>query len=61
MIWLISVEVWVRSWSWLAQWVKDPALLQLWRKLQLWLRFDPRLENFHMPQGWLEKKNCEIP
>ena len=25
----------------LAQWVKDPALLQLWLRSQLWLRFDP--------------------
>ena len=24
-----------------AQWVKDPALPQLWLRLQLWLRSDP--------------------
>ena len=25
----------------MAQWVKDPALPQLWYRLQLWLRSDP--------------------
>ena len=33
-----------------AQRVKDLALLQLWHRLQLWLRFDPRPRNFHMPR-----------
>ena len=32
-----------------AQWVKDPALLQLWRRSQLWLGFDPWPWNCHMP------------
>ena len=29
----------------LAQWVKDPALWQLWLRLQLRLRSDPRPQN----------------
>ena len=33
------------------QWLKDPAMLQLWCRLQLWLR----LGNFHMPQVQLKK------
>ena len=32
------------------QWVKDPALLQLW------LRFDPWPRNFHILQVWLKNK-----
>ena len=38
------------------QWVKDLALPQLQRRSQLWLRFDPGPENFHMPQGQPKKK-----
>ena len=30
------------------QWVKDPALRQLW------LGFDPWPRNFHVPQMWLK-------
>ena len=37
-------------------WVKDPALLQLWHRSQLWFRFDPWPRNFHMPQLWQKKK-----
>ena len=37
----------------MAQWVKDPAQLQLWCKLQLWLGFSPWPGNFHMPWVWL--------
>ena len=36
------------------QWVKDPALLQLWLKLQLRLRFDPWPRNFCKP--WMQPK-----
>ena len=32
-----------------AQRVRDPALPQLWRRPQLWLRFSPWPGNFHMP------------
>ena len=39
-----------------AQWVKHLALLQVWCRLHLWLRFDPWRRNFHMLQGWLKKK-----
>ena len=31
-----------------AQWVKDPALLQLWHRSQLWLEINPWPGNFHM-------------
>ena len=40
----------------LAQWIKDSALPELWRRLQLWLRFDPWLWNFHMPWVWGKKR-----
>ena len=33
-----------------AQWVKDPALPQLWHRWQLQLRFNPWPRNFHMLQ-----------
>ena len=33
------------------QWVNDLALLQLWYRSQLWLRFDPWPGNFHMLLG----------
>ena len=39
----------------MAQRVKDPALPQLWRRLQLWCGFDPWPGNLHMPWGQLEK------
>ena len=47
----------------LVQWVKDPVLLQLWRRLQLRLEFEPWPGNFHMP--WLPstargKKTCKL-
>ena len=32
------------------QWVKDPVLLRLWFRSNLWLRFDPWSRNFHVPQ-----------
>ena len=34
--------------SGLAQWVKDPVLLQLWHRLQMWLGFRSWPRNFHM-------------
>ena len=40
-----------------AQWVKDPALLQLWYRSQLRLRLDPWPRNFYIPQIWPKKKN----
>ena len=43
---LVTVEVWVQSC--LVQWIKDLALLQLWCRLQLKVRFDPWLGNFHV-------------
>ena len=39
--------------SGLAQWVKDLAFSQLWRRLQLQLGFDLWLRNFHLPWAWL--------
>ena len=32
-----------------AQWIEDPELLQLWLRMNPWLR------NFHMPQMWPKK------
>ena len=40
----------------MVQWVKDLVLLQLWCGLQLWLKLDPYLGNFHMLLGWLKNK-----
>lgn len=39
-----------------AQWVKDPALLQLWHRSQLQLELDPWPGNFPMPWGQPKKK-----
>ena len=39
-----------------AQWVKEPALLQLLHRSQLWLGFDPYPWNFHLPGVWPKKK-----
>ena len=39
-----------------AQWVKDLALPQLWRRSQMWLRFNPWPRNFHMPRVQLIKE-----
>ena len=36
------------------QWVKDPALPQLWHGLQMHLRFSPWPGNFHML--WVQQK-----
>ena len=43
-----------------AQWVKDLALLQLWHKSQMWLRFDPWPRNFHMLQVLLKKEKKSL-
>ena len=34
----------------LAKWVKDPVLLHLWHRSQMWLRFDLWPGEIHMPQ-----------
>ena len=39
----------------MAQRVKDPVLSLQWLRLLLWLGFDPRPRNFHVPQAWPEK------
>ena len=44
----------------LAQWVKDPVLVQLCHRSQLWFRLDPWPGNFHMPWVSLEKKNRNV-
>ena len=36
--------------------LKDVALLQLWHRSQLWLRFDSWPGNFHMPRARAKKK-----
>lgn len=43
----------------LAPWVKDLVLLQLWRRWQVQLRFNPRPGIFHMPQVWPEENKKE--
>ena len=43
--------------------VKEPALLELWCRFELWLRSDPQVENFHMPrrcQKRRKKKKLKI-
>jgi len=42
----------------LVQWVKDIVLLQLWRRLQLWLGSLVQIPSlaFHIPQVWPKKK-----
>ena len=40
----------------LAQWIKDPVLLQLWCRSQLWLRVSLWPENFHMLKKKKKKK-----
>ena len=42
-----------------AQWVKNPALLQLWHRSQLQPKSNPWSGNFHVPQVWLKKKKRE--
>ena len=59
-----TVVWWVNDLAWLCggtgmmpslvQWVKNPMLLQLWHRSQLWLGFDPWPGNFHML--WLSLK-----
>ena len=39
-----------------AQWVKDLVLPQLWCRSQLWLEFSPWPRNFHMLPVWPKKK-----
>ena len=39
-----------------AQWVKDPVLLQLWQRSQLWLGISPWPRDFHMLQMRPKKK-----
>ena len=48
----VASEAWVQF---LAQdnELKDPALLQLWHRLYLWLRFNPWPGNIHVPWIWL--------
>ena len=38
----------------LVQWVKDPALLQLWHRSQLQLKFDPWPQE--LPYAWVQPK-----
>ena len=42
----------------MVQWVKDPALLQLQCRSQLWLGFSPWPGNFHML--WMQPKKKKI-
>ena len=51
---LVAVEVQVRSPA-LCSGLKDPALLQLWCRLQLQLRFTAWPGNFYMLLVWPQK------
>ena len=44
----------------LALWAKDPALPQLWYRLQLWLRSDLWPRKLHVPHGGQKKKKGKI-
>ena len=55
----VTAEAWDQSLAWHSG-LKDPALLHLWHRSQLWLRFSPWTGNFHM--AWvqpLKKKEKE--
>ena len=43
----VTAEVWVQSSVWRCG-VKDPALPHLWRRSQLWLRYNPWSWNLHV-------------
>lgn len=38
------------------QWVKNPLLLQLGCRSQLWIEFDLGLGNFHVPRRWDQER-----
>ena len=40
----------------MAQWAKDPVLLQLWCRSQLWIRFSPWSRNFYIYATCMAKK-----
>ena len=42
------------------QWLKDPVLLQLWCRLQLWLGFDPWPRVFHISHVQQKKKKKSL-
>ena len=43
----------------MTQWVKDLALVQLWCRSQLWLRFNLWPGNFHVLKVWLRKRKTK--
>ena len=43
-------------WKFLAQEIKDTALLQLWHRPQWWHRFNSWSRNFHIPWMWGKKE-----
>ena len=47
----VSAEAWVQSPTW-SSGLKNLALLQLWHRSQLWLKYHLWPGNFHMPQVW---------
>ena len=51
----VAMEAQVRSLAWYSE-LKDPALPQLWCRLQLQLRLSPLPGNFHMLWQWPFKK-----
>ena len=42
------------------QWVKDPVLLQLWGRSQLWLRVGPLAQELPYDLGAAKKKNARM-
>ena len=48
----VSAEVQVRSLAWCSE-LEDSALLQLWHRLRLLLKFSPWPRNFHVSWVWL--------
>ena len=51
----VALEALEQSLAWHSGF-KYPALLQLWCKSELWLRFSPWTENFHLPHLGGHKK-----
>ena len=42
------------------QWIKDPALLKLWRRLKLWLRFNPWPGDLWYATSSAEKEKTQL-
>ena len=56
----VTIKVKVDGVPDVAQWVKNPELLQLWPRSKLWLRFHPWPGKFHMPRARPLKKKTKV-